>query len=482
MAEKSSLPVDQWHVILREHCQRSLANFVREAWPVVDPSDYIHGWHIDAIAEHLEAVSRGEIKRLYIAVPPGTMKSLLTSVFWPCWEWTWKPSTRVLATSHTERLTLRDNSKSRRIIQSEWYQSLWPTNIKADQNAKAKFENDSMGFREAMPFTSLTGSRGDRVIIDDPISADNSNSAVSRNAAITTFRESVQSRLTDPRKSAIVIIQQRLHERDLIGLVDEMALDYEKLVLPMEFEPTRRCTTSIGFTDPRTEEGELLFPELFPREVVNREKASMGEYAVAGQYQQRPAPRGGGMFPVERFGVVDMPPGDKRIKSSVRYWDKAGSHGKGAYSAGVLMHRLKNDTYVVADVVRGQWSALERETRIKQTAEMDGKGVTVWVEQEPGSGGKESAQSTVRNLSGLNAHAERVSGDKEKRADPYAAQVQNDNVWLVKAPWNRAFIDEHETFPAGQYKDQVDAAAGAFAKLQKVRRNTDIAGPVQVKD
>ena len=171
------------------------------------------------------------------------------------------------------------------------------------------------------------------------------------------------------------------------------------------------------------------------------------------------------MFPVDRLEVLQHPPRAKDIAYSVRYWDKAGTHGGGAYTAGVLMCRMKDGTYVVADVVRGQWSALERERRIRQTAEMDGHSTRVYVEQEPGSGGKESAENTIRQLAGYRVEADRVTGDKESRADPYAAQVQGGNVYLVQGDWNRPFTAEHETFPAGQYKDQVDSAAGAFAKL-----------------
>jgi len=258
---------------------------------------------------------------------------------------------------------------------------------------------------------------------------------------------------------------QRLHERDPAGFILENELDYEHLCLPMEFEPDHKCVTSIGFEDPRTESGELLFPERFPAETVERDKKVMTEYAVAGQFQQRPAPCGGGMFPVERFEIIQHAPAANEIQASIRAWDKAGSSGSGAYTAGVLMHKLKDGRFVIADVVRGQWGALDREQRIKQTAQADGYNTKVVIEQEPGSGGKESAEATIRQLAGFKAEADRVTGDKETRAEPYAAQVQAGNVQLVQGSWNRPFLDEHEAFPAGQYKDQVDAAASAFAHL-----------------
>jgi hypothetical protein len=163
----------------RELARRSLAEFARMAWPVLEPATKLKwGWALDGICEHLEAVSRGEIKRLLMNVPPGSMKSLLTGVIWPAWEWgpCSAPALRYLATAHKQDLAVRDNMKCRRLIQSAWFQRLWPIELTSDQNAKTKFENSATGFREAMAFTSMTGSRGDRVILDDPHSVDDANS------------------------------------------------------------------------------------------------------------------------------------------------------------------------------------------------------------------------------------------------------------------------------------------------------------------
>jgi predicted phage terminase large subunit-like protein len=142
------------------------------------------------------------------------------------------------------------------------------------------------------------------------------------------------------------------------------------------------------------------------------------------------------------------------------------------------MARMKDGTFTVVDVRRGQWSALDRERVIKQTAEIDQKKyrvVKIFVEQEPGSGGKESAESTIRNLAGFSIEADKVTGAKEVRADPFAAQWQAGNVKLVSADWNRNYLDEHEHFPVGKYKDQVDASSGAFNKLaSKYRYPSDM--------
>lgn len=452
----------------RELCSRSLAAFVRRAWHVLEPGQpYVHGWHVDAICEHLEAITNGDLTRLLVNVPPGTMKSTLVCVFWPAWEWGPKkmPHTRFIGASHEEGLAIRDNRKMRNLVSSEWFQRLWPTPLVHDQNQKTYYENTSSGFRQACAVKSMTGRRGDRVAWDDPHSAEAALSDAHRETALRVFQETLPTRLNNPDRSAIVVVMQRLHESDVSGFILENDLGYEHLCLPMEFEESRRCITSIGFKDPRLNEGDLLFPGRFPAEVVERDKRVMGEYAVAGQFQQRPAPRGGGMFAWQNLNIIKVAPSSDQITKIIRYWDKAGSEGSGCYTAGVLMAKLRSGRFVVLSVVRGQWGATNREKVIRQTADIDGRSVEIWIEQEPGSGGKESAESTVKNLAGYIIRSERPTGDKAVRAEPYAIQVEAGNVDVVDSEWTREFIDEHKTFPFSKYKDQIDSASGAFNKL-----------------
>ena len=461
---------EDWLAIERELCARSLSEFVRQAWHVLEPRQpYIHGWHIDAICDHLEAVTAGEITRLLINVPPGTMKSMLTGVFWPAWEWGPKarPGNRFIGASYEEGLATRDNRRMRNLIQSEWYQRRWPVPLIGDQNAKTYFENDATGWRQSCPVKSMTGKRGDRVLWDDPHSVESAISDAHRETALRVFQETLPTRLNNPDKSAIVIIMQRLHENDVSGYILSGNLPYEHLCLPMEFEADRKCITSIGFEDPRKKDGELLFPERFPPEVVADYKGEngqpgMGSFAYAGQMQQRPTPRSGGFFEWENLEIITACPA---LVSEVRYWDKAGTDGGGARTAGVKIGKTKDGQYVITDVVKGQWAAPKREAVIKQTAETDGKSVKVWIEQEPGSGGKESAEPTIRNLAGYAIRAERATGDKAVRAEPYSVQVEAGNVKLLKGAWNHDFIEEHKTFPLGKFKDQIDAASGGFNKL-----------------
>ena len=293
-------------------CESSLHEFIRRAWHIVEPgSPLIDNWHLGFICEHLEAITDehemengNPYNRLLINVPPGMMKSLLTNVFWPSWEWgpCNMPHLRYICAAHQQGLAIRDATKMRRLVTSEWYQSHWGDRVilTPDQNAKTKFENLATGFREAIAAGSITGSRGDRVIIDDPHSVESANSDAMRTSTLEWFTEAVPTRLNSPKRSAIVIIMQRLHEEDVSGVVLErkgFKGTYDHICLPMRYETWREgMVTKLGYADPRKFEGELLFPAQFPPEVVDDLEAKLGPYATAGQHQQAPTPRGGGVI------------------------------------------------------------------------------------------------------------------------------------------------------------------------------------------
>jgi predicted phage terminase large subunit-like protein len=450
--------------VQKELARRSFAEFVQQAWHVLEPATPLKwGWSLDAICDHLSAVSRGQIKRLLMNVPPGCMKSLLTGVFWPAWEWgpLGRPETRYLGTAHKQDLAVRDNLKCRRLIQSQWYQERWPILLTGDQNAKTKFENEHTGFREAMAFTSMTGSRGDRILLDDPLSVDHANSEADIKAAELTFTESLPTRVNND-DSAIVVIMQRLNEKDTSGIIISRGLGYEHLCLPMRFESDRRCSTSIGFTDPREKDGELLFPERFPESTVASLEKTMGSYASAGQLQQRPAPREGGMFKRHWFPIVKALPAGCRF---VRGWDLAATEDGGDWTAGVLIGRQKNGRYIVANVTRDRLSSNGVETLLKNTASQDGYATRISIPQDPGQAGKAQASYLIGRLAGYTARASTESGEKTVRAQPFAAQAEAGNVDILEGDWNQAYLDELTVFPNGTHKDQVDASSRAFNEL-----------------
>ncbi len=455
-----------WLGIEKEACKRSLSIFIRRAWHVLEPSTpYTHGWHMDAIGEHLEAVTSGQITRLLINVPPGTMKSMSVGVFWPAWEWGPRgmPSMRFIGASHEEGLATRDSVKMRRLVQSDWYQARWPTRMVGDQNAKTYFENERTGWRQACPVKSMTGRRGDRVVWDDPHSVEDAHSVAALQEANRVFRETLPTRLNNPESSAIIVVMQRLNEKDVAGVILAEQFGYEHLCLPMEYEGPR-AATSIGFVDPRREPGELLFPARFPRAVVDRDKRVMGAYAVAGQFQQRPAPASGGEFEAEMIEIVDAIP--HGVVKWVRGWDLAATEGGGDYTAGVKLGKLRDGRYIVADVVRKQYGTAKRDQLLKTTADADGRGmVRQSLPQDPGQAGKSQVAGLTATLAGNDVHSSPESGDKVVRARAFASQVNAGNVVMLRASWNTDFTDELKLFPNGRHDDQVDAAARAFTQL-----------------
>lgn len=454
-----------WLAVEREYCRRRLGNFIRRAWPVLEPGQpYIHGWHMDAISEHLEAVTSGQITRLLVNIPPGTMKSMSVGVFWPAWEWGPKgmPHMRFIGASHEEGLATRDNLKMRRLVQSEWFQTLWPTALTGDQNAKTYFENEATGWRQSCPVRSMTGRRGDRVAWDDPHSVEDAHSDARLEEANRVFRETLPTRLNNPDSSAIIIVMQRLSSRDISGEILAGEFGYEHLCLPMEYEGPRKAT-SIGFSDPRKEHGDLLFPARFPREVVERDKRIMGDYAVAGQFQQRPAPSAGGIFKPDMIGVEDAIP--VGAVQWCRGWD-LGATTTGDFTAGAKIGRLPDGRYIVADVKRDRLESHKRDALMKNTADGDGRGtVKQSIPQDPGQAGKGQVASFAQLLAGHSLHFSPETGDKVTRATPFASQVNAGNVVMLRAPWNRDFTDELRLFPNGSYDDQVDAVARGFNQL-----------------
>lgn len=451
---------------IRARCE-TLAGFVREAWHILEPTQtYQHNWHIDAICQHLEAVTVGRINRLLINVPPGSSKSLLVSVMWQAWEWGPKglASMRYLTTSFNDGPVKRDTRKCRDLMLSDWYRSLWPE-VVLSRTGETSFSNTRTGTREGVPFGSLTSQRGDRLVIDDPHSTETAESEAERIATTRKFREGAQNRLNDQEKSAIVVIMQRLHEQDVSGVIEKIGMDYVHLMLPMEYEPERARTTAIGFTDPRQHEGDLLDPIRFPRETVEKLKRDMGSYAYAGQYQQRPAPRAGGMFQRDDFEVVKAVPANAR---RVRAWDFAATKERPGkqpdWTVGIRM-AYANGIFYVEDVRRGRWSPAEVEKTLKNTATQDGHSTKIRLPKDPGAAGVADAATKVKLLVGFPVKVESVTGTKELRATPASAQVEAGNVKLIAGSWNDAFLDEICAFPNGTHDDQVDAFADALNEL-----------------
>lgn len=527
----------------------SLEAYIRQAWHVLEPGRvFKSGWAISQICEHLEAVHHGQIKRLLINVPPGFMKSMTVNVFFPTWEWGPRnmPHLRYVHASYTAELTIRDNVKARRLIRSSWYQERWGNRftLSSDVDAKVKFETDKTGFKLATSIGGTgTGERGDRGIIDDPHKVKESESEAKLEGAILWFAEEWPSRINDPEESAQLCIMQRVNSRDVSGQILASRLGYEHLMIPMEYEPERRCYTVVvppwlksksaeeieaekvtwarlegGMTitrdefnfpwemddtkreaadraemagtlawkegyiaDPRTEDGELAWPERFTKRHLEDELKPQlrmvgGTYAEAGQLQQRPAPRGGGMFQRKWFTPIDqhMVPKGGIV---VRGWDLAGTVNKtSAHTASVKIRKCRGNIYIEhVTAIKGTPHTVEQ--HIKALSSIDPYGCVQDFPQDPGQAGIAQKGAIAKLLHGIEVRFSPETGTKEDRARPMAAQAEAGNVFIVRAEWNEDFLIESENFPRGMRRDRIDAMSRAYARCLKAGEDDMPAAP-----
>jgi predicted phage terminase large subunit-like protein len=290
-----------------ELCRRSFKAFVKAAWLVLEPGTELKwNWHMDALCEHLQACVEGKIQRLVINIAPGHTKSTIVSQSFPAWVWTRRPETRMLCASTDLSLAIRDNRNCRMLIESEWYRACYGRefhlndtcyDMSADQNMKSYFANDRAGYRQALSVCGKgIGKRGDLLIIDDP--HDPREGDVDREKVIEWYRQTWVGRLNDQAKGVMITIGQRIHDEDLCGHILRQG-GAEHLCLPEEFDPARRCVTSIGYCDPRDEAGELLWEAKFPKLVVEKLKDDLGSFGYAAQWDQAPVPVTGGTFKKE---------------------------------------------------------------------------------------------------------------------------------------------------------------------------------------
>lgn len=466
----------------------SLVEFTKRAWHIIEPATVLKwGRVLDVMCHELEQIflHPGFQPRLLMNVPPGTMKSILTSVMFPAWVWTINPSKSFTGAAHEQGLAIRDARKMRLIIESDWYQERWPLKLANDQNAKTSFENEHRGFRQAVPFGSMTGRRSDFVIIDDPLSAEHANSPAHLVEAERIFRETLPTRINND-ESAIIMIMQRLNEVDPSGVIlaDELRFGYKVVILPMRYDAERPDPL-----DWRTVDGELLFPERYSERAVAALERILGSYGAAGQLQQRPVPRDGGMFKRSWFDghyVTSFPPGTVWK----RWWDlAASSDANAAYTAGVLLGRTPSGRYIIAGSERCQKEPHQRDEFIKAQCIADknrfGHLITFYVPQDPGQGGKVAKLALIQFLDGFNVRGFREVGDKAERAEPFSAACEGGNVDILGSendPWVKTLLDEMCMFPGGKWKDQVDSVVNAHGRFIAEPAITPMLAGVQIVD
>lgn len=430
----------------RRRARLAFGDWLNEVTPDYDWS----APHLVYLRGYLEAIERGVLNKLMIFEPPRHGKSSLATIRYPVWRMQRDPALAVITGAYNQDLATVFSRQARRIAERF-------LNV-ADSERKAADEWEIMGggsYRAVGVGTGVTGRGAKLVCVDDPMrSREDANSQAYRDRVWNWYRDDLYTRL-EPG-GAIILTMTRWHEDDLAGriLASEDTANWTVVTLPALAE----VNDPLGRAP-----GAALWPARFDETDLARIRTVLGTQSFTALYQQRPTALEGGLFKRGWFDIVGAAPNDA---ARVRYWDKAGTESSSAdYSAGVLMARDSDGVFYVESIIRGRWSALDRERVIRQTAEMDGRAVTIWVEQEPGSGGKESAEATIRSLAGWSVYAERVTGDKLTRTQPFAAQCEARNVKLVRGDWNVAFLDELTIFPNGRHDDQVDAASAAFAKL-----------------
>lgn len=479
----------------REINDRSLFDFLEWVWPAYSSQPFVPNWHIKYLCGQLEKIAYGVGNRekkkhdLLINISPGTTKTALCSIIYPVWCWTKWHWMRFITCSYSSDLSLESAEYSRDIVKSGLFQSVYPElQIKSDKDSKGNFKivkvvdnvtgNSKKVKREIMGGNrystsvqgTLTGFHADIIIWDDPLKPDESASPKKLEAVNRWLDQTLPTRKTNKAVSAIIGIMQRLSQNDPSGhLLDKKKKKIKHISLPGEIIHFKKFVKPKKLLKRYTDDG-LFDKYRMDKDVLEELESDLGQYGYAGQIGQNPAPPGGGMFKVDNFTISSQVIDRRQILKSVRYWDKAATTGAGAYTVGVKMHLLNSKFFLIEDVKRGQWSSEIREKIIRQTAIVDGTDVDVVIEQEGGSGGKESAEATIRNLAGFRVKAERPIGDKSKRADSYSVQVNNGSFILTGSDWVSRFKEEHELFPNGTYKDQVDAASGAFNFLVKKKK------------
>lgn len=442
-----------------ELARRSLRDFVRQAWHVLEPNtDYVTNWHIDAICDHLEACSRGEITKLIINVPPGHMKSLLTCVFWCAWEWINKPHLKWLYASYAAHLSIRDSIKTRVLVQSDWYQRNYGDKYQLVKTNEQYITNNKTGFRIATSIAGLgTGERVHRVINDDLVNATDAQSEAMRLQAINHM-QAMATRGVPSEPFVQVLIMQRLHEQDPAGWAMEQG-GWEKLILPAEFEPHRRAETSIGFKDPRTEEGELLWPQLFNHDKLEEIKRALGAYGAAAQLQQRPAPLDGGIIKLEKLQFYTEI--TEHVDFYIQSWDTAFKTGKeNDYSVCTTWAICKKGYYLV-DRYKAKVEFPELK-RMLITLANQWRPATILIED------KASGQSLIQELkrdTRLPIKPIKIDSDKIARVNAITTTLEVNTYLPQQAPWLRDYLDNLLVFPNGAHDDDVDSTSQALGYI-----------------
>ena len=464
--------------VLTRMAEKSLHAFVTQAWSILEPTQaFVDNWHIGFVTEFLEAVTAGQLTRLVINLPPRYMKSLLVSVLWPTWEWIRKPSGRWLFVSYADALASKHSLDRRTVLQSDWYQRRWGTTVQLapDQNVKNEFQNTHRGVMVATSIGgSITGKGGSRIVVDDPHNPTQVESDTQREAALTFFTRTLSTRLDDPKSGAIVVVMQRLHERDLSALCLSEELGYTHVCLPAEAEVSTRILFPRSGRIHTREPGDVLWPARQGRAELDAQKKLLGSAAYAGQYQQQPVPTGGLIFQRDWFKYYDDLP---TVDTWAQSWDMSFKDGPSSdYVVGLVGARNGADIYLI-DRVKGQWAFSDTCRQVLALRQRYPQTDTILIEDA--ANGPAIINVLSRRLPGIVA----VKPDGGKLARAQAAQpcVEAGNLWLPnprphgrlvpERAWVDDFLHQCSVFPTGAHDDDVDAFTQLVARWSQPERS-----------
>ena len=454
----------------RERATRHFAEFVRQAWPIIEPgAPYLPNWHIELIGEYLEAVSAGEINRLIINLPPRYGKSILVSVLWPLWEWTSHPEWRYLFCSYSASLSVKHSLDRRRVLESEWYRAFWPQVVlTSDQNQKSEYENSARGVMVATSVGgTVTGKGGNRIILDDPIDPGRAASETERSTANAFFDQTLSTRLDDKKRDgAIVIVGQRVHLDDLSGHVLERSGEsWTHLRLPASEERRTVVTFPGSGREVVREPGQPLWEVREGATELARARRELGSADYAAQYQQDPAPPEGALIRSEWWRHYrSLPEGfDEMLQS----WDMAFKDTRSSdFVVGQVWGRRGSKIYLL-DQVRGQWDIGRTINHMVELSRRWPAALLKLVEDK--ANGPAIIQLLNGRMPGIVAISPKDS--KVARAVAVAPAIEAGNVhlpdprFIPNSEWIEEFALEFSRFPRGSHDDQVDAATQALVRL-----------------